>query len=77
LNKGDEDLFFQFLQDKIHALYFDGSEAELRRIFDTLMINKGISLQKISMSEGRTDRVMNVHLKTGDFQEIRRVIRLS
>jgi hypothetical protein len=76
LRKGDGEILYSFLKEEIHALHFSGDEDELRSFVGELQQRRGVVVQRMTMSEGRTDRVMNLHLRMPDFQEIRRVIRL-
>ena len=76
LRKGDGEILYSFLKEQAHALHFDGGEDELRSFVGELQQRRGVVVQRMTMSEGRNDRVMHLHLRISDFQEIRRVIRL-
>jgi hypothetical protein len=77
LNKGDEDLFFLYLQDKVHALYFDGSEAELKDLIHGLQRDQGITVHQMAIMGGKKDKMMFLHMRLGNFQEVQRVIRIQ
>jgi hypothetical protein len=76
LDHGDEMIFFNYLQDKIHALYFEGSDDELVGLISELQKRQGLIVHKMNVIEGRQDRLMHLHLGLPNFQEIRRVIRM-
>jgi hypothetical protein len=77
LRKGDGEILFSFLKEQVHALHFEGNEKELKSFVSELQQQRGVVVQRMSMTEGRTDRLMHLHLILPDFQEIRRVIRLQ
>lgn len=78
LDQGDEQIFYQYLTNKIHSLYFEGSEGQLLNIINGLKEDRGFTIQRMrtSVSRGR-GKVMLLHLRFPDQQEVRRVIRLS
>ncbi len=78
LDQGDDQIFYQYLTNKIHSLYFEGTENQLKSIIDRMGIEKGFTIQKMRTSIGRgRERLMLLHLKFPDNQEIRRLIKLS
>lgn len=78
LSDSDDQIFFQYLTNKIHALYFEGSEKQLTNIINKLQVSKGFSVQKMRLSAGRgRERLMLLHLKLADNVEIRRLIKLT
>lgn len=77
LRKGDGEILFSFLAGQSHALHFDGNEKEFKSFIGELQQRMGVNVQRMTMSEGRKDRVMHLHLRLSDFQEIRRVIRFE
>ncbi|MGE3611305.1 MAG: hypothetical protein AB7I27_17055 [Bacteriovoracaceae bacterium] len=77
LDKGDGDLLFQYLTNKIHSLYFDGTEKQLTALINGLKENHGCIVQKMRFIKGRdSSRIMHLHLKLND-QEIRRMIKIG
>lgn len=78
LDKGDGDIFVQYLTNKIHALHFEGTEGQLRKILDGLKDQQGFTIEKMKTSIGRgKERLMLIHLKFPNDVEIRRLIKLS
>lgn len=78
LDPEDTDIFFQYLTNKVHALHFEGSERQLTSIIHRLRDHQGFSIQKMRTSIGRgRERLMLLHLKFPNNQEIRRVIKFS
>ena len=78
LSESDDQIFFQYLTNKIHALYFEGSEKQLTNIISKLQVSKGFSVQKMKLSAGRRrEKLMLLHLKLADNVEIRRLIKLT
>lgn len=77
LDKGDEDIFFNYLQDKIHSLYFDGDDQDLFLLINEMEKRKGVVVHRMNLIEGRQDRLMHLHLELPNLQEIRRVIKLK
>ena len=78
LDHEDDKIFLQYLTNKIHSLYFEGTETQLKSIIHKLQDNKGFTVQKMKMSAGRgRDKLMLLHLKLADNVEIRRLIKLS
>jgi len=78
LDIGDDQLFFQYLTNKIHSLHFEGTENQLKTIINKLQDTKGCTVQKMRMSAGRgREKLMLLHLKLADNVEIRRLIKLS
>ena len=70
-------IFFQYLTNKIHALHFEGSEHQLCRLIDKMREEKGFTIQKMKTSMGRgREKLVLLHLKFSDDQEIRRLIKL-
>ncbi len=78
LDQGDDQIFFQYLTNKLHALYFEGSEVQLTSIIHKLRDNQGFTIQKMKFSVGRgREKLMLLHLKFPDNVEIRRLIKLT
>lgn len=78
LSESDDQIFFQYLTNKIHALYFEGSEKQLTSIISKLQVSKGFSVQKMRLSAGRgREKLMLLHLKLADNVEIRRLIKIT
>lgn len=78
LDYHDDQIFFQYLTNKIHALYFEGSENQLTRMIYKMRDEKGFTIQKMKTSVGRgKERLVLLHLKMADNQEIRRLIKLT
>lgn len=78
LDVSDGDILLTYLTNKVHALHFDGSEDQLKKIFGRLHDDRRFTIQKIRTSVGRgRDRLMLVHLKFPNDIEIRRVIKLT
>lgn len=78
LDHGDDQLFFQYLTNKIHALHFDGSESQLRSLIQSLSTNQGVTIQKMKTSMGRgREKLILLHLKLNNDVEIRRLIKLT
>jgi hypothetical protein len=77
LDQGDGEIFFQYLTNKIHSLYFDGTELQLTRMIHKLRDAQGFTIQKMKMSSGRgKERLVLLHLKFPNEVEIRRLIKL-
>lgn len=77
LDDGDDQLFFQYLTEKIHALHFDGTEAQLRSIIHSFRDNRGITIQKMKTSIGNgREKLVLIHLKLTNDVVIRRLIKL-
>lgn len=72
LNRGDEDIFLQYLSNKVHSLSFEGSPNQLKQMVERLRIRENIKVQKMRISSGH----MFLHLVTPAQQELRRVIKL-
>ena len=78
LNKGDGDILFQYLTNKIHALHFEGSEIQLKSLIDELQARQGFTIQKMKTSISRgQEKMMLLHLKLPTDLELRRVIKFS
>ena len=78
LDQGDSDIFFQYLTNKIHALYFEGTENQLTTIIHKLRDDQGFTIQKMKTSVGRgKKRLMLLHLKFPNDVEIRRLIKIT
>lgn len=78
LDQGDDQIFYQYLTNKIHSLYFEGTENQLISIIDRMKVDKGFTVQKMRTSLGRgREKLMLLHLKFPDNQEIRRLIKIS
>ncbi|WP_408097194.1 hypothetical protein ACJVC5_19345 [Peredibacter sp. HCB2-198] len=78
LSMDDSEIFFQYLTNKIHSLYFEGSEGQLTSIIHKLKEDQGFTIQKMKTSIGRgREKLMLLHLKFPNDVEIRRVIKLS
>lgn len=77
LNEGDEMIFFNYLQDKVHSLFFDGSDQDFFDMIKELEKRQGVIVHRMNLIEGQQDRLMHLHLgNTLGGQEIRRVIRM-
>lgn len=77
LSIGDSEIFTQYLTDKVHSLYFEGSSNQLMQIIHKLRDEQGVTIQKMRFSIGRAKgRIMLLHLRLPDQQEVRRVIKL-
>jgi hypothetical protein len=69
--------FFHYLSNKLHALTFDGSEVQLSRLINRMRDKQGMKIHKMKTSIGRgKERLVLLHLKFSDQNEIRRLIRL-
>ena len=78
LDREDGDIFFQYLTNKIHSLYFEGTEGQLTTIIHKLRDDQGFTIHKMRTSLGRgREKLMLLHLKFPNDVEIRRVIKLS
>lgn len=78
LSQDDSEIFFQYLTNKIHSLYFEGTEGQLTSIINKLKEDQGFTIQKMKTSIGRgREKLMLLHLKFPNDVEIRRVIKLS
>jgi hypothetical protein len=78
LDMGDTDIFFQYLTNKIHSLYFEGTEGQLTNIIHKLRDDQGFTIQKMKTSVGRgKERLMLLHLKFPNDVEIRRLIKIT
>lgn len=78
LDRGDDQLFIQYLTNKIHSLHFEGTEAQLKSLIHSLRDNRGITIHKMKTSLGRgREKLMLLHLKLSNDEEIRRLIKLS
>jgi hypothetical protein len=78
LNQGDDVIFFQYLTNKVHALYFEGSENQLTKIIYKLRDEQGFTIAKMKTSVGRgKEKLMLLHLKFPNNFEIRRLIKLN
>jgi hypothetical protein len=78
LDSEDGDIFFQYLTNKIHSLYFEGSELQLKTIIHKLRDEQGFKIEKMKTSLGRgRERLMLLHLKFPNDVEIRRLIKIT
>lgn len=78
LSHDDDKIFLQYLTNKIHALYFEGSETQLTKIIHKLRDDQGFTIQKMKLSVGRgRERLMLLHLKFPNNVEIRRLIKIT
>lgn len=78
LDQDDCQIFFQYLTNKIHALYFEGSEHQFNRIINKMREEKGFTVRKMKTSVGRgKEKLVLLHLKLSDDVEIRRLIKLT
>ena len=78
LDQEDDQILFQYLINKIHSLYFEGAEVQLLNIIDKMRRKRGVVVKKIKTSPGRgREKLMLLHLKLADNQEIRRLIKIS
>jgi len=73
----DADIVFNYLQDRVHALYFEGQDDDFYELINQMERKKGIKIHKMNVIEGRQDRLLHLHLELPDLKEIRRVVRLS
>lgn len=76
LGKEDHEIFFQYLTNKVHSLNFEGTEGQLNGIINNLKKEQGFTIQKMRTSIVRDGRIMLLHIKFPNEQEIRRVIKL-
>lgn len=73
----DASIFFQYLKNKFHSIYFQGTEDQFSQMIDQLRAEKGIKVQKIKISKvKRKPKIVLLHLKLADDQELRRFIKL-
>lgn len=78
LDFAHDQIFYQYLTNKIHSLYFEGSEGQLKMIIERMRLEKGFTIQKMKTSLGRgRERLMLLHLRFPDNQEIRRLIKIT
>lgn len=78
LDQNDDRIFFQYLTNKIHALYFEGSEVQLTQMIYKMRDQQGFTIQKMKTSIGRgREKMVHLHLKLDNDIEIRRLIKLS
>lgn len=77
LDDDDSDILFNYLQDKVHALYFDGDDDAFYSMITEMEKRRGLKVHKMNVIEGRTDRLMHLHLEVPGIKEIRRVVRLQ
>lgn len=78
LDQGDDQIFYQYLTNRIHALCFEGSETQLLNILYRMKEEKGFVIKKLKTSSGRgRERLMLLHLQFPDNHELRRLIKLS
>jgi hypothetical protein len=77
LDYEDGQIFFQYLTNKVHSLQFKGSHYQLCRLIDKMQQEKGFRVHKMKTSLGRgREKLVLLHLKFSDNQEIRRLIKL-
>lgn len=78
LDMGDDQIFFQYLTNKIHSLYFEGTETQLLSLINGMKDKRGFTIKKIKTSVGRgREKLMLLHLCLPENIEIRRLIKLS
>ncbi len=78
LGLGDGQILFQYLTNKIHALYFDGSESQLKQLVYKMREEKGFTIEKMKTSSGRgREKLVLLHLRFPDNKEIRRLIKIT
>jgi hypothetical protein len=78
LDYNDDQIFFQYLTNKVHALYFEGSEIQLLKMIQKMRDEQGFTIQKMKTSLGRgREKTVLLHLKLNNDVEIRRLIKLS
>jgi hypothetical protein len=78
LDQSDGDIFFSYLTNKLHSLYFQGSEGQLTKIIQKLQVEQGFKIEKMKTTIGRgKSRLMLIHLKFPNDVEIRRLIKLT
>lgn len=78
LDQEDDQIFFQFLTNKVHALYFEGSESQLTTIIQRMKVKQGFTVEKMKTSIGRgRKKLVLLHLKFPDNGEIRRLIKIT
>jgi hypothetical protein len=77
LDPTDSLIFYHYLTNKIHALYFKGSEIQLRNMVFKMKEEKGFTIQKMKTSLGRRrEKLVFLHLKLPDNKEVRRLIKI-
>lgn len=78
LGPEDSEIFLQYLTNKLHSLYFDGSEGQLKAMIHKLQDDQGFTVAKMKTSLGRgRERLMLLHLKLPNDVEIRRLIKIT
>lgn len=78
LDENDDQIFYQYLTNKIHSLHFQGSEVQLHNMLIRMRASKGCTIQKMKTSVGRgKEKLVLLHLKLSDNGEIRRLIKLT
>jgi hypothetical protein len=78
LDLHDDQIFYQYLTDRLHSLSFEGSEIQLVRMLDNMREKKGFTIQKMKTSVGRgKERLVLLHLRLADNAEVRRLIKLT
>jgi hypothetical protein len=77
LSPGDEQLFFTLLTHKFNSLTFEGEIKELHSLIHEMERKQGLTVHRMSFSEGNQNQVLHLHLGLPGFQEIRRVIRIQ
>lgn len=78
LKNGDEDIFFDYLTARVHSLFFEGPEDELTNLLFKMRDQKGFVIQKMKTCSGRkSQKMIHLHLKLSDNQELRRLIKLK
>ncbi len=77
LGHEDGQIFFQYLTNKIHSLQFEGTEHQLWRLINSMKEEQGFRVHKMKTSLGRgREKLVLLHLKFPDEQEIRRLIKI-
>ena len=73
----DSEIFLQYLTSKLHALHFDGSESQLRKLILQMELENRVHVQKIRTSPRGRGKLILIHLKFPNKTELRRVIKLA
>lgn len=78
LDLDDDQIFFQYLTNKVHSISFQGTELQLTRMIEGISLKKGCSIRKMKTSIGRgKEKLMLLHLTLPNQTEIRRLIKIS
>lgn len=78
LDQEDDQILLHYLTNKIHALTFEGSEVQFSRLIKRMCEKQGMKVQKMKTSVGRgKEKLVLIHLKLSDQNELRRLIKLT